>query len=110
MRLKKLWIILLSLSLWTTTTRAQVATANPDEILGIGAPALYSGVLISPAKYRQLSIDQRENQYLSEYLSKHDINYPTIPTVKLFSIDGYALVVTVGAVCFMGGLILGLRL
>lgn len=91
-----------------TTTKSQAQTN--DIVLNAGAPASYFGVLVSPDRYKLLSINTRENDYLTEYISKHGIDNYALPKISLFSVDGYALIITVGSLAFLGGLIIGLRL
>ena len=103
MKLRKIFLTCLLISLLTRTTRA----TNLDTQLAISQPAPFAGVLIDSERYRSLAIDHLEAKDFRDNLNNYVVCPDTGPTVSLFSADGYAVTISLVVIALMGGYALG---
>lgn len=81
---------------------------QPDLLLNPGQSSVSGGVLISPGRYRLLSIDHEEAKNFNQALNNPSLcapGLPQLPTVSLFSTGGYAFVVTLTVAAFIAGVV-----
>lgn len=92
-------LLVLTISL---KTLAQV-TANLDTILKLNDSIPFMGVLVSPTRYREFSIEEMESKDFKSHLSNYVVCPVQTPKVNLFSSFGYGFIVSVGVLAFISG-------
>lgn len=106
----KMKLILCLLLIWLIliiNPKVLAQTPNdPDIILNLNTLSPYSGVLVNPQRYRELSIDKIEAENFKTNIAA-DVGVTDSPlNISLFSSAGGLFVVSLGITCFVLGAVL----
>ena len=102
MKLRKLFLICLLISLWTRTTKAE----EVDTVLHPGDKSPYYGVLVDPDHYKSFTIDEKEATDFRNNLENYVLCPDKGPTVSLFSSSGIEFVIGIGVLSFVAGVVI----